>query len=137
MKIINRFKLFIYLIAPILFLTSCDEKPPVTEYFSIEGFFVCNERSVHAGINNYLVEIDKVASQVNLFIINNFHNTGENEFLYAELNGDSLFIDNQVIGTLFVYGKGVVSADFRQVELSYYTDDGIVQLDYYATLRRE
>ncbi len=129
-------KPYICLIIPVLLAFSCEEKPPASEYLSIEGFFVCNERSLHAGIHNYIVEIEKVNTQNNLFIINNFHNTGESEFLYTELISDSLFIDNQVIGNLFVYGKGTVTDDFRQIELSYYTDDGILQLDYYATFKR-
>lgn len=116
-------------------LCSCETNKPV-DYTSIEGFYSCNEGSVHSGYKKYIVEIDQVKSQDNVYIIANFHKQGDNEFLYAEYSQDTLYIKNQVISNLFVTGKGKVYDDFKRIELLYTTDDGVVQLDYSALLER-
>jgi hypothetical protein len=44
--------------------------------------------------------------------------------------------ENQVIGTLFVNGKGFVYPEFNRIELEYKTDDGVTVLDYYSLYER-
>ena len=100
----------ILLLLPLMVAASC-EKRPENVYTNIEGVYTCNERSAHAGIRNFLVEIDKVQAEENLYIIDNFHNLGDNQFIRAELVGDTLFINNQIIINLTVNGKGAVSND--------------------------
>ena len=126
----------ILLILPLLIAASCEDKPE-NVYTSIEGVYTCNERSAHAGIRNFLVEIDKVQAEQNLYIIDNFHNLGDNQFIRGELDGDTLFINNQIIGNLTVNGKGAISSDFKQIEFTYITYDRFVELDYYATFQRD
>lgn len=124
-----------FAIALVMSLAGCDTTPE-GNYTSIEGFYSCNEGSAHSGYKKYIVEIDKVNSQDNTYIIANFHNQGDNEFLYAEYTQDTLYIKNQLISNLFVLGKGKVYDDFKRVELLYTTDDGVVQLEYSALLER-
>jgi hypothetical protein len=117
-------------------VTSCDQSTQPGDFSSIEGIYTCQESSSHAGVRNYLVEIDKVKDTENLYIICNFHNKGENEFLFAELQIDTLVIANQPISDISVNGKGPVEPDFRTIWLNYVTDDGITILDYYASFKR-
>jgi hypothetical protein len=126
----------ILLILPLLIAASCEDKPE-NVYTNIEGVYTCNERSAHAGIRNFLVEVDKVQAEQNLYIIDNFHNLGDNQFIRAQLVGDTLFINNQIIENLTVNGKGAVSSDFKQIEFTYITYDRFVELDYYATFQRD
>lgn len=128
-------KVFILLLTGVAGI-ACEQQKPPANFSSIEGIFKCQESSVHAGARNYLVEIDKVKDEEGLFIISNFHNAGENEFLYAELDADTLRIFNQVISSLTVNGKGPVGSDFRSISLFYITDDGTTVLDYFAGLTR-
>lgn len=126
-----------FLIICIAFLSiasSCEEKE--ITYTGIKGIYSCVEVSSHSGYRNYIVEIDKVNNQDGLYIILNFHNAGTNEFIYAEYRNDSIFVNDQVIGTFFVSGSGKVYSDFRQIEMSYQTDDGVVELDYQAVFER-
>lgn len=118
-----------------VFLASCDNNPEVN-YSSIDGFYSCEEGSAHAGIRKYILEIDKVSSQDNTYIIANFHNLGDNEFLYAEYLQDTLYIRNQVVSVFFVNGKGKVYDDFKRIELFYTADDGVQELGYSAVLVR-
>jgi hypothetical protein len=129
-------KRLIGLMLVLLPAVSCDQSGPPATYDSIEGIFKCQESSPHAGVRNYLVEIDGVKDAGGLYIISNFHNKGENEFLYAELSDDTLRIQNQPISDITVNGKGPVGTDFRTIHLNYVTDDGITILDYYATYSR-
>jgi hypothetical protein len=132
----SRATLLLLPLLTLLLAASCEEKPEHV-YTRIEGVYTCNERSAHAVSSNFLVEIDKVAGEQDLYIIDNFHNMGDNEFIRSRLIGDTLFINNQIIGNLSVNGKGAVSADFKRIEFTYITYDRIVELDYYATFQRD
>jgi hypothetical protein len=133
MKMKNK---IILLLLPLLLAASCEERPE-NVYSNIEGVYTCNERSAHAGIRNFLVEIDQVAGEQDLYIIDNFHNMGDNEFIRTELVGDTLFINNQIIGNLTVNGKGAVNSDFKRIEFTYITYNRILELDYFATFKRD
>jgi len=116
--------------------SSCEtDNLPVT-YTSIEGIYTCQETSAHSGVREYIVEVDRVKDHETLYIISNFHNKGENEFLFADLDQDTLIIFNQAISNLSVNGKGTVGQDFRSIHLFYETDDGIIALDYIASFTR-
>ncbi len=114
--------------------SSCEEEE--INYNDIKGVYTCTEASSHSGYRNYIVEIDKVNNQDDLYIILNFHNTGVNEFIYAEYRNDSIYIENQVISTFFVNGKGKVFSDFKRMEILYETDDGVVELEYQVVFER-
>ena len=128
-------KIAVLILFPFFLAASCEEKPPV-DYTSIEGFYSCNEGSASSGYRKYIVEIDKYKQADNTYVIFNFHNMGDNEFVHAEYVNDTLYINNDVIGTLFVEGKGSVSEDFKTIQLHYLTDDGVVVLDYFASYER-
>ena len=116
--------------------TSCNETGPSGDYTSIEGVYTCQESSPHAGLRQYLVEIDKVNDSENLYIIVNFHNIGDTEFLYAELDMETLRITSQIISNIKVDGSGVVSDEFRSIQLNYLTDDGAAILEFYSNYSR-
>lgn len=115
--------------------TSCDSTHEGVAT-SVTGVFSCQESSVHSGTRKYLVEIDSVKNQDAQYIISNFHNLGTNEFLYSELDGDTLRIVNQVLGGLRISGKGWVSPDFRNIRFYYETDDALNIYDYFALYSR-
>lgn len=126
-----------FLIIPLLgsMCISCDETG-TGNYTSIEGVYSCQESSPHAGMRQYPVEIDKVKDSENLYIIVNFHNKGQSEFLYAELDIDTLRISNQVIQNIRVDGQGFIEEEYRSIQLNYLTDDGAAILDYYSAYTR-
>ncbi len=127
-------RILLICIATLSIASSCEEDE--SNYSDINGVYSCTEVSSHSGYRNYIVEIDKVNNQEELYIILNFHNTGINEFIYAEYRDDSIFIDNQVISTFFVNGKGKVFSDFKRMEIVYETDDGLVELEYQVVFER-
>lgn len=129
-----RIKKYLFILLPILYF-SCNGGEEIT-YTGIEGLFSCDENSAELGYRKYIVEIQDVPSQENTYILANFHNLGDNEFLYIEHIGDSIFINNQIILQYFVDGKGRVSEDFREITLSYTADDGTRELEYYVMLSR-
>lgn len=133
-KKFNKFVALLGMVA--LLVLSCNRNNEPVTYTSITGVYTCQETSSHAGVRRYFVEIDGVKDKENLFIISNFHNKGENEFLYAELKQDTLLFLNQAISDISVNGKGPIGPEFRSIDLYYETDDGITLLDYFASYTR-
>ena len=125
-----------YLILAVACGTSCEQGNDDVVLTDLTGIFSCQESSPHSGIRKYLVEIDKVAHSENRYIISNFHNMGENEFIYADYQRDTLWILNQAISELSVDGAGPVERDYRSIYLYYTTDDGITVYDYYVNYTR-
>jgi hypothetical protein len=119
-----------------LFTASCNDKRDDVVFTSLTGVYECHENSVHSGFRSYLVEMDKVTGQDHLYIILNFHNSGDNEFIFALVDNDTLRIDNQLINSMFVSGKGKISDDLRTIELFYITDDGRTQLEFFSRIFR-
>lgn len=119
-----------------LLLISCNSTTEPVTHTDITGVYTCQESSPYSGIRKYIVEVDRVKEMENLYIISNFHNKGINEFLYAELDVDTLRIDNQAISDISIDGKGPVGEDYKIISLYYETDDGITVLDYYASYSR-
>ncbi len=120
----------------IILLSACEKDNGERTWTKIDGIYTCEESSPHAGYKKYIVEIDKVRGQENTYIITNFHNAGNLEFLFMNLQNDSLKIENQVIGSLFINGKGKISENFDQIEIEYTADDGQRELDFFAVYTR-
>ncbi len=116
--------------------TSCDKGSEGGTFGDPEGAYACQENSAYMGYREYIVEIDKVKNRTGQYIISNFHNRGDSEFVYATLKNDSVFIDHQVISGLFVDGSGRINGEFNRIELNYTTDDGNLQLQYFAVYTR-
>ncbi len=133
----NHCKLLSLFLGVLLFAgSSCEQDNNAVVYTKLAGIYSCEESSPYSGYKKYIVEIDKVSSQDNVYIISNFHNQGYAEFLYANLRNDSLYIENQVISGLFINGKGKVNEKLNEIEFHYTTDDGSLELDYYALFSR-
>jgi len=123
------------LILPIC-LSSCKDPTVDAVYSSPTGIYSCQENSAYSGYRKYLVELDSVQTGSAQFIISNFHNQGDSEFLYATVIGDSIFITRQAISNLTVNGKGRIASDFKTINIQYETSDGLLDLDYYAVYSR-
>jgi len=119
-----------------LFLITCDRNSDSIDPTGLTGVYTCQESSVHSGVRKYFIEIDKVKDAEDLYIISNFHNLGENDFIYAGYIRDTLWIDNQILGGVKIDGEGPVEGNFRSIFLYYETDDGVTVLDFYANYTR-
>jgi hypothetical protein len=114
------------LAVPVLFvvltLHSCRETD--IYYSSIEGPWRCEEYNPFSGNSIYMVDVDRSNSDTTVYLFSNFHNQDVNEFIYAKLQGLSLSIPDQVIGTMRVKsGSGTVSDDYRRIDLVYTVSD--------------
>lgn len=124
------------LVVCLALLSACDKNPLPGELDDLTGVFSCQESSTYSGIRKYLVEFDQVANSPGQYIISNFHNQGDNEFIYADYQNDTLWIINQLLGDLRINGKGPVNPDFRTVSLYYESDDGLNISDFHAVYER-
>lgn len=119
-----------------LFFNSCEVNPGVNVYSNLSGAYSCQESSPYSGYRKYIIEIDKVNSQDDLYIISNFHNQGTGEFIYANYRNDSICIENQNITGLFISGKGKVNESFNNIQFNYVTNDGNIELKFFALYSR-
>jgi hypothetical protein len=116
---------------------SCEKNGEDIIYTKLDGIYSCEETSLYsAEYKKYLVEIDKVSSAEDQYIISNFRNQGDTEFLFVQYRNDSIYIENQVIAGLFINGKGTVNNDLNKIELSYFADDGSLEIQYFAIFSR-
>lgn len=128
-------KIALCFLLPLLLFSSCEEKPEVI-YSKLDGLYNCTEQSSMYGVKKYFIEIDKTISHDNRYIISNFHNQGDVNWVYTELLMDSLIIPNQSFGTMIISGKGTVNSDFNNIYMYYKIDDGLYEIDYYCTYSR-
>ena len=137
-KELRKWKIYSFVFLLVIFsLVSCEEEKADKTYTGLEGVFSCEENSPYTGYRKYITEIDKVTGQDNVFIISNFHNQGHAEFIYVNLQHDSvLLIENQVISNLFINGEGVVNDRFNEIKLIYNVDDGNQEIEYFAIYKR-
>ncbi len=124
------------LLALLLFVSCDHNEGQEADYSDIPGVYSCQEASAYGGIRKYIVEVDAVNGRDDLYIISNFHNKGQNEFLYVERRDQELDINQQTITDLYVDGSGSIADDFSRIKLSYETDDGTTILDYSVSYTR-
>jgi len=120
-----------------LVLLACSCEQEEKSYNSITGPWRCEENHPVKGFTTYLVEIDSVKRETDLYLISNFYNSDYNEFVFAQLSGNEITINNQVITSLFVNGTGTVNDDFTLIDWEYEIDDGIQEINVYARYTRK
>jgi hypothetical protein len=120
----------------LVFLISCENKDTGRIYENIEGTFTCEENHPAFGIRRYLVEIDRVKNEADLYLISNFYDAGYNEFLFARLSSSDLTITDQVVTGLLVNGHGRVSVDLKRIDWEYEVADGIATQNILALYTR-
>jgi hypothetical protein len=128
--------LLLVLLAIVVF--ACENNTPKT-YTNITGSWRCVESS-QFGQRTYLLDIDRKRNSETDFLISNFHNVGyENIFVSFTLNGNKLTLINQNLnmsGYIIKSGNGIVSQDFKEVELNYIIFDGKTDIPFYVVFTR-
>lgn len=112
----------------LVMLTSCKDNKDVV-HTSITGSWVCEEFNQTNGTRrNYIVEIDPKFSSTTEFALSNFYNIDPDGFVFATLKTNKLSISQMAVGFSQVIvnsGTGIVSADFKRIDLDYTVfDDG-------------
>ena len=125
----------------LLLTVSCVDQTP-TVYTSISGNWRCEESSV-LGSRVYVVEIEKTnKTNVQEYILSNFHNVDINEFVFSTLSGSKLTINpSQSIGSSqinILSGSGdIIGTDFKRINFNYTIFDGQNNIPVTATYTRQ
>jgi hypothetical protein len=117
-------------------ISACNEQEKGKVYQKPDGAWTAELSSAQSVYVKYLVEIDKVKTSSDVYIISNFNNLGISEFVYANLRGDSLFIENQSISGIFIDGKGKFNKEFNHLDITYKTDNGSMEIVYFGRFSR-
>jgi hypothetical protein len=130
-------KIFILaMLTSILFLNSCEDllnDPSSTEITqSLEGSWKCDETSsiFKSTQDIYTVYISPSESDSTRIFISNFYALGENVEATALINGYSITMPTQTLpGDYEVRGSGTITTNLKQINWTYYVDDGSGQED--------
>lgn len=121
----KQYKFFILII--LITFVSCkpDDTDPKTGDIrdKLVSSWKCQENSATYGTQNYYVDIikDTVSGRI---IIDNFFNLGLGKSIKANVSGQTITINNQMVeGNLF-NGTGSVSANYNSISWSYTFDEG-------------
>ena len=105
-------------------------------YTSIVGSWHCSESTIY-GSKNYLVDIDRKRTDTTQFLLSNFYNQGDNEFIYAHLNGSTLTISQQqIVNQIVKSGTGIVSSDFKTITFDCNIYDGSSEIKVHSVCSR-
>jgi len=109
-----------FLILSILSIVFFSCKEEQKEYVSISGQWRCEENS-SSSLKVYTIEIEKSSANNDRYAIYNFNNEGQEERIYPYLRNDTLFIENQFIGSAqtSIEGIGIVSANKEIIRFEY------------------
>ena len=109
-----------FLILSILSIVFFSCKEEKKEYVSISGQWRCEENS-SSSPKVYTIEIERSSANNDRYAIYNFNNEGQEEKIYPYLRNDTLFIENQFIGSAqtSIEGIGIVSADKEIIRFEY------------------
>ena len=126
---------FINLIAVCLLFVSCGDNDPKV-HTSIAGTWRCEETSSINGTRSYLIDIDRTISDTSQYIITNFYNSGDAEYIKVRLKNNKLTITQQPTSNLTVSSLSGTVIDLKQILMSYSVRDGLNDIKVEASYSR-
>jgi len=126
---------FLNLLAVILILTACGDNDPKV-HTTIAGTWRCEETSSLNGTRTYLVDIDQTISDTTQYLISNFYNTGDVEYIKVKLKSNKLTITQQPTSNITVSNFSGTVIGLTQINLSYTVRDGLSDVKVEATYSR-
>ncbi len=122
----------------LVFLLSCGDNGPRV-YTSISGAWRCQEINPFLGNRVYLVEIDRKASDTTQYVITNFYDSGDLEYIVVKLKNGQLTLAQQPTADLSVksFTGTLVDTGFKRIELTYKVYDGLRDVSSEAVLTRQ
>jgi len=119
------FKFIVFII--LVTFVACDPDDPTPDTGDIRDKLVsswkCQENSATYGLQNYYVEIFKDTVS-GVIIIDNFFNLGLGKSIKANVSGQNITINNQMLDGNLFNGSGTVSSNYNSISWSYTFDEG-------------
>lgn len=126
---------FLNLLAVILLLAACGDNDPKV-HTTIAGTWRCEETSSLNGTRTYLIDIDQTISDTTQYLISNFYNTGDVEYIKVKLKSNKLTITQQPTSNITVSGFSGTVIDLTKINLNYTVRDGLSDIKVEATYSR-
>lgn len=118
-----------------LLIAACGDNEPKV-HTSIAGTWRCEETSSLNGTRTYLIDIDQTKSDTTQYLISNFYNTGDTEFIKVKLKSNKLTITQQPTSNITVSSLSGTVIDLTQIMLSYTVRDGLNDIKIEASYSR-
>jgi len=125
------FKIII-LFCVITIFSECKKKEQNNVITSIEGTWRVAESS-NGGQQNYIVQIIEDTANANLYFIDNFLNFGISHQVTASKSSTNLSVSNYMLDGNLINADGTISADLKNINWNYTSDNGSGSIIYSAT----
>jgi hypothetical protein len=117
----NALKSITIIFATIFFL-SCTNNEPVV-HTTIAGVWRCTEITNHTSSQSYLLDIQRSVSDTTMYIVSNFHNTGDNEFVKLKLTSTKLQLAEQPSANISIKNFSGTVESLKLIQLQYTVSD--------------
>lgn len=94
-----------------------------SNHTSISGSWRCEEYT-GSGTSTYLLDIDRLRSDTSQYMISNFYNMGDNEFIVVKLKNGKLSLTQQPTSSYTVKSFSGTVKDLENIALTYTIYDG-------------
>lgn len=112
----------VFLFLSVVLMIACDDNGPST-HSSIVGTWRCEEYTP-SGTRSYLVDIDRRVSDTTQYVVSNFHNTGDVEFVILKLKSNKLSLAENSTSNITVSALSGTVIDLTQININYKIYDG-------------
>ncbi len=131
---------FALVLTCICIVSSCKNNEPVLRT-SIAGAWMCEEFNplIMGGSRRYIVDVERERTDTTKYVIFNFHNAGDDEFVRTTYKNKILTITEQPLGIGMTVrsGNGSASADFKRMDITYTIFDGMNEVEVNAVYSRK
>lgn len=130
-------KILLLSILAYIFL-SCEESGPKV-YTSISGTWRCEEINPIIGDRVYLVDIDRKRADTTQYLISNFYNTSDLDYIVVKLKSSQFTLAQQSTADINIksFNGNLIGTNFKRIELTYKIYDGIRDISASAILTRK
>jgi hypothetical protein len=94
---------------------------------------------IMGGSRRYIVDVERERTDTTKYVIFNFHNAGDDEFVRTTYKNKILTITEQPLGIGMTVrsGNGSASADFKRMDITYTIFDGMNEVEVNAVYSRK
>lgn len=126
------------LLTIMLISSACKDDSPAT-YSSIEGIWRCEESSATTGNRAYLVDIYRKSTDTTQYVITNFYNTGDMEYIVVKLKSGKLSLSQQPTADISIkaFAGTLTGNNYKNIGFSYTVYDGTRDINFTANYSRK
>ena len=130
----NHFKTILVLFITLVFVSCTSKEPKI--HTTIEGVWRCTEIKNNTASQSYLLDIIRLTSDTTMYVVSNFHNTGDSEFVKLKLTSSKLQLAEQPTANISIESFSGTVESLKLIQLQYIVNDSRYTNSISATYTR-